>query len=81
MNSYDLPIQSYQGKEPYYARPSYHGKHTLMQLQATQGRVLLLNPIYHEVVRPHQVKLSCNHSIILVQATLEGYDFSIQGYP
>ncbi|KAG5599383.1 hypothetical protein H5410_030753 [Solanum commersonii] len=55
-----------------YARPSYHGNHTLMQVQATQGRVLLLNPSYHEVVWPHQVKLSYKNSIMLVQATLEG---------
>ncbi|KAG5611395.1 hypothetical protein H5410_022676 [Solanum commersonii] len=31
MNGYDLPIQGYQGKTPHYDRPSYHGKHTLMQ--------------------------------------------------
>ncbi|KAG5585731.1 hypothetical protein H5410_046165 [Solanum commersonii] len=39
MNVYDLPIQGYQGKEPHYARPSYHGRHTLMQVQATRGRL------------------------------------------
>ncbi|KAG5611077.1 hypothetical protein H5410_022358 [Solanum commersonii] len=60
-----------------YARPSYHGKNSIMQVQANQGRVLFLNPSCHEVVWPHQVKLSCKHPIILVQATLEGYDFSI----
>ncbi|KAG5632617.1 hypothetical protein H5410_004334, partial [Solanum commersonii] len=58
VNGYDLPIQGYQGKKPYYARPSYHGKHHLMQVQATQGRVLLFNPSYHEMMWPHQVKLS-----------------------
>ncbi|KAG5591472.1 hypothetical protein H5410_041986 [Solanum commersonii] len=77
MNGYDLPFQGYQGKSPYYARPSYHEKHPLMHVQATQERVLLLNPSYHEVVWPHQVKLSCKHSIMLVQATLEGYNCSI----
>jgi len=46
MNGYDLPIQGYQGKAPLYARPSYHGKHLIMQVQAFQGRVLLLNPSY-----------------------------------
>ncbi|KAG5605179.1 hypothetical protein H5410_026671 [Solanum commersonii] len=81
MNGYNLLIQGYQGKASYYSRPSYHGKHTLMQVQATQGRVLLLNLSYHEMMWPHQAKLSCKHSIMLVQATLEGYDFSIQGYP
>ncbi|KAG5590070.1 hypothetical protein H5410_040584 [Solanum commersonii] len=41
MNSYNLPILGYQGKAPHYARPSYHGKHTLMQVQATQGRATM----------------------------------------
>ncbi|KAG5571484.1 hypothetical protein H5410_061250 [Solanum commersonii] len=67
MNDYYLPIQGFQEKAPYYARPSYYGKHTLMQVQATQGRVLLLNPSYHEMMCPHQVKLSCKHSIILLK--------------
>ncbi|KAG5610309.1 hypothetical protein H5410_021590 [Solanum commersonii] len=31
----------------------------LMQVQATQGRVLLLNPSYHDMVWTHQVKLPC----------------------
>ncbi|KAG5605966.1 hypothetical protein H5410_027458 [Solanum commersonii] len=68
MNGYDLPIQGYQGKTPHYARPSYHGKHHLMQVQATQGRVLLFNPSYHQMVWPHQVKLPCKHPLMLDQA-------------
>ncbi|KAG5599593.1 hypothetical protein H5410_030963 [Solanum commersonii] len=47
---------------------SYHGRHTLMQVQATQGRVLLLNPRNHEMVWPHQVKVSCRHTLMLDQA-------------
>ncbi|KAG5615041.1 hypothetical protein H5410_014865 [Solanum commersonii] len=81
MNGSYLPIQGYQGKSHYYARPSYHGRHTLMQVQATQGSALLLNPSYHEMMWPHKVMLSCKLSIMMIQATLEGYDFSIQGYP
>lgn len=50
MNGHDLPIQGYQGKAPYNARPSYHGKNLTMQIQANQGRVLLLNPSYHEMI-------------------------------
>ncbi|KAG5585027.1 hypothetical protein H5410_045461 [Solanum commersonii] len=38
-------------KEPHYARRSYLGKHTFMKVQATQGRVLLFNPSYHEVTK------------------------------
>ncbi|KAG5576706.1 hypothetical protein H5410_056840 [Solanum commersonii] len=51
MNGYNLPIQGYQGKPPHHARPSYHGRNTLMQVQDIQGRfkltferVRLLNP-------------------------------------
>lgn len=57
-----------------------HGKHTLMQVHAIQGRILSVNSSYHEVVWNHQVKQSCNHPLMLDQATLEGYDFSIKGY-
>ncbi|KAG5599749.1 hypothetical protein H5410_031119 [Solanum commersonii] len=81
MNGYNLPNQGYQGKAPYYARPGYHGNHTLMQVQATQGTVLLLNPSYYDMKWPHQVRLSYKHPLMLVEATLEWYDFSIQGYP
>ncbi|KAG5610194.1 hypothetical protein H5410_021475 [Solanum commersonii] len=59
MNGYDLPIQSYQGKTPHHSKPRYHGKHPLLQVQATQGRLLLLNPSYHNMMWPHQVKLPC----------------------
>ncbi|KAG5572921.1 hypothetical protein H5410_062687 [Solanum commersonii] len=54
---------------------------TMVDQVIMERRILLLNPSYHEMMWPHQVKLSCKHSIMLVQALLEGYDFSIQGYP
>ena len=50
MNAYDLPIKGHQGKLPYYARPSYNGKKTLMQVKATQRSILLFNPRYNEMV-------------------------------
>ncbi|KAG5629798.1 hypothetical protein H5410_001515 [Solanum commersonii] len=81
MIGYDLSIQCYQGKAPYHDRPSYHGKHPIMQVQAIQGRVMLINPSYYKVVWPHKVTLSCKHPLMLDRATLEGYNFSIQGYP
>ncbi|KAG5594574.1 hypothetical protein H5410_035806 [Solanum commersonii] len=66
MNSYDLPIQGYQGKAPHYARPSYHGGHPLMQVQATQRRVLLLNPRYHDMVCGlTKSSYHAKHSIVL----------------
>ncbi|KAG5590956.1 hypothetical protein H5410_041470 [Solanum commersonii] len=49
MNGYYSPIQGYQEKAPHYAKPSYHGRHPLMQVQATQGRLSMrsTNSSYH----------------------------------
>ncbi|KAG5590954.1 hypothetical protein H5410_041468, partial [Solanum commersonii] len=55
VNGYYSPIQGYRGKTRHHAKPSYHGRHSPMQVQATQGR-------------PNQVMLSCKHPLMLVQA-------------
>lgn len=65
----------------HHAWQSYHGKHTLMQVQPTQWSVLFVNPRYHKMLCPYKVKISCKNPLMLVQVTLEGYNFSIQAYP